>query len=168
VGDSGRGSSAFAGAVDIVLSLRRPEGNSSKAQRVIRAISRFSETLPELLVELTDDGYVALGEPHEAAVREAKDLIVAIAPESEAEAVDIEALMRGSNVPRATAQRAIKELLREKKLTRVGTGRKGGPFLYFRSEVRFCPTSDIEGQKETNGVSALMPREPGDEVGEPS
>jgi hypothetical protein len=38
VGDSGRGSSAFAGAVDIVLSLRRPEGNAKKTLRVLQAL----------------------------------------------------------------------------------------------------------------------------------
>jgi hypothetical protein len=44
VGNSGRGSSAFAGAVDIVLSLRRPEGNTRPTLRVIHALSRFDET----------------------------------------------------------------------------------------------------------------------------
>jgi hypothetical protein len=163
VGDSGRGSSAFAGAVDIVLSLRRPEGNSRKTQRVIQAISRFSETPSELLVELTDDGYIALGEPQEAAVREAKDSIIAIAPKSEPEAVDLKGLTESAEVPRATAQRAIEELLREKTLGRVGMGKKGDPFRYFMPEIRFCPTSDVYGQKETNSDSALLPREPGDE-----
>jgi hypothetical protein len=88
VGDSGRGSSAFAGAVDIVLSLRKPEGNSKKTLRVLHALSRFSETPAELLIELRENTYVALGEPHEAALREAKDSIIAIAPKSEPEAVD--------------------------------------------------------------------------------
>ena len=55
-GDSGRGSSAFAGAVDIVLSLRKPEGNSRKTQRVLQALSRFSETPTELLIDLHRDG----------------------------------------------------------------------------------------------------------------
>src|SRR4029077_18773682 len=80
VGDSGRGSSAFAGAVDIVLSLRKPVGNSKKTHRVLQALSRFSDTPPELLIELTDNGYIALGEPQAAAFREAKDSIFAIAP----------------------------------------------------------------------------------------
>src|ERR1700751_5262060 len=42
VGDSGRGSTALAGAVDIVLSLRRPEGNANKTHRLLQALSRFS------------------------------------------------------------------------------------------------------------------------------
>ena len=149
VGDSGRGSSAFAGAVDIVLSLRRPEGNSKKTLRVLQALSRFSDTPPELLVELTDKGYISLGEPHEAAVKEAKDSILAIVPKSETEAVDLKELIESAKVPRATAQRAVKELAEAGALNRVGEGKRGSSFRYFIPENRFSPTSDIEGQKES-------------------
>lgn len=148
IGDSGRGSSAFAGAVDMVLSLRRPEGNAKKTLRVLHALSRFSETPSEVLLELTDAGYISLGEPVEAALREAKESILSIAPDSEPDAVSIKELTKGANVPRATAQRAVKELTDEGAMGRVGEGKKGMPFLYFRNENRFSPTSNIEGQKE--------------------
>jgi hypothetical protein len=149
VGDSGRGSSAFAGAVDIVLSLRRPEGNSKKTLRVLQALSRFSETPPEQLIELTDSGYVSLGEPRVAALKEARDSILANAPKLEAEAVDIKVLTESAEVPRATAQRAVKELEEVGALSRVGEGKRGSPFRYFMSDNRLGPTSDIEGQKES-------------------
>jgi hypothetical protein len=149
VGDSGRGSSAFAGAVDIVLSLRRPEGNSKKTLRVLQALSRFSEPPPELLIELTDSGYISLGEPHEAAVKEAKTSILAIIPKSESEALGLKELMESAEVPRATAQRAVKELAEERALSRVGEGKRGSPFRYYLPENRFSPTSDIEGKKES-------------------
>jgi predicted ATP-dependent serine protease len=148
VGDSGRGSSAFAGAVDIVLSLRRPEGNAKRTYRILQALSRFSETPAELLIELTDTGYVALGDPHEAALKEAKGSILATIPKSEAEAVDLKELTATSKVPRSTVQRAVEELLAERTLSRTGEGKRGSPFLYFISENRLCPTSDREGQKE--------------------
>ena len=45
VGDSGRGSSAFAGAVDVVLRLRRQEGGGARpGVRVLDALSRFDQT----------------------------------------------------------------------------------------------------------------------------
>ena len=163
VGDSGRGSSAFAGVADIVLSLRKPEGNSKKTLRVLHALSRFSETPAELLIELRENSYVALGEPHEAALREAKDSIIANAPKSEPEAVDIKSLTESAEVRRATAQRAIDELLREERLARIGEGKRGKPFRYFIPEIHFCPTSDIDEQKEKIVVSPHLPREPGDE-----
>jgi hypothetical protein len=148
VGDSGRGSSAFAGAVDIVLSLRRPEGNAKRTHRVLQALSRFSDTPPELLIELTDTGYVALGDPHEAALKETKGSILTTVPKSEAEAVDLKELTERSKVPRSTVQRAIEELLAERTLSRTGEGKRGSPFLYFISGNRLCPTSYREGQKE--------------------
>lgn len=49
VGDSGRGSSAFAGAVDVVLSIRRVEGNTRSTMRELHALSRFDGT-PDVLV----------------------------------------------------------------------------------------------------------------------
>ena len=149
VGDSGRGSSAFAGAVDIVLSLRRPEGNSKKTLRVLQALSRFSETPTELLIELTDTGYISLGEPHEAALKEAKDSILEIIPKSEAEAFELTEVIESAKVARVTAQRAVKELAEQGILNRVGEGKKGSPFRYFRPENRSCPTSHVGEQKET-------------------
>ncbi|MGA7918070.1 MAG: AAA family ATPase [Candidatus Acidiferrales bacterium] len=134
VADSGRGSSAFAGAVDIVLSLRRPEGNAKKTLRVLHALSRFSETPAELLLELTEAGYVSLGEPSEAALRVAKESILAITPESELEAADIKELIKITGVPRVTVQRAVKELVEEGRMSIVGEGKRGKPFRYFRTE----------------------------------
>ena len=150
VGDSGRGSSAFAGAVDIVLSLRRPEGHSRKTVRVLQALSRFSDTPPELLIELTPQGYVSLGEPNDAALKDTRDSIMATAPKTEAEAATQKELTEAAEAPsRRTAGRAIEELYREGMLRRIGKGKKGDPFRYFLSEIRFCATSYIEAQKET-------------------
>jgi hypothetical protein len=151
VGDSGRGSSAFGGAADIMLALRRPEGNSRRTVRLVQALSRFSETPAELLIELTEKGYIALGAPHEAEVKEAKDALVPSAPRSESEAVDLKDLAAGAKLARATAQRAVEELLCEGMLSRIGEGKRGKPFRYFMPENPFCPTSNIGGQKEKNG-----------------
>jgi hypothetical protein len=148
VGDSGRGSSAFAGAVDIVISLRRPEGNAKKTLRVLQTLSRFSETPAELLVELTDSCYISLGDPQEAAVKAAKDSILAVALTSEPDAADLKQLMESADVPRATAQRAVKELVEEGTLIKLGEGKRGKPFKYRQPENCFCPTSNVGGQKE--------------------
>lgn len=153
VGDSGRGSSAFAGAVDVVLSLRKPEGNSNKNRRVLQSLSRFSETPNDLVIELTDGGYIALGEKRETTLKDAKDGIFQKAPQTEAEAVDLQTLALAADLKRQTAQRAIDELVRDGMLSRIGKGKRGNPFRYFVPENRFCPTSHIEGaekQKQQN------------------
>ena len=61
VGDSGRGSSQASGDVDIILALRRPEGNQPASRRVIESLSRYTETPEKIVVELTDAGYILLG-----------------------------------------------------------------------------------------------------------
>jgi hypothetical protein len=61
VGESGRGSSAFAGAVDLLVSIRRREGNFPAPQRVLYTLGRFDEPPDDLVVDLTDVGYVVLG-----------------------------------------------------------------------------------------------------------
>lgn len=135
VGDSGRGSSAFAGAVDIVLSLRKPQGNALKTRRLLQSLSRFSETPSDLLVELTDGGFVSLGDPGETALKDAKNSIFAIAPKVESEAITVAELSTTAEVSRRTAQRAIEELVRERVLGRIGQGKKGDPFRYFIPEI---------------------------------
>jgi AAA domain-containing protein/DnaB helicase-like protein/MarR family protein len=133
VGDCGRGSSAFAGAVDVVVSLRRPDGNARNTVRVLHALSRFSETPAELRIELTSNGYVSLGEPSETCLETAKASILAALPTSEGGALNMTELKRRVQVSRSTAQSAIDELVEEGSLIRVGEGRRGRPFRYFRT-----------------------------------
>jgi hypothetical protein len=106
VGDAGRGSSAFAGVVDIVLSLRRAEGSSPMTRRRLQSLSRFSETPADLLIDMTVGGYVALGKPHETAVIDDKNSILGIAPQAEAEAMNLKDMATNAEVSRQTAQRA--------------------------------------------------------------
>lgn len=74
VGDSGRGSSAFGGAVDTVVAVRRGEGRGSNV-RFISALSRFDDVPEMLVVELTDAGYVSHGSDTDVAVAEAMAVI---------------------------------------------------------------------------------------------
>jgi len=55
VADAGRGSSAFGGAVDTVITIRRGEGKSASTVRSIAALSRFDDVPDTLVVELTGD-----------------------------------------------------------------------------------------------------------------
>ena len=150
VGDSGRGSSAFAGVVDIVLSLRKQEGTSAKNRRLLQSVSRFSETPSGLLIELSTSEYLAIGERHETALKDAHDTTLRISPKTEAQAATLEELVRVADLSRATVARAIDKLIREHQLYRVGHGKRGDPFRYFRPENCFSSTSHIgesSGQK---------------------
>ena len=131
VGDSGRGSSAYGGAVDIVLSLRRPEGNHKRNVRLLQALSRFDETPTDQLIELTDDGYRSLGEPGDVAIEQERLNIIAALPNGKRNALDIEALCDATDMSRAQLQRRLDELLNDGKIRKTGRGRRGDAFRYF-------------------------------------
>jgi len=131
VGDSGRGSSAYAGAVDIVLSLRRPEGNHKRNVRLLHAVSRFDETPEQQLIELTDEGFRSLGEPGDVAIEQEGLKITAALRNGKGNALDIEALCDATEMSRAQLQRRLDELLNDGKIRKTGRGRRGDAFRYF-------------------------------------
>ena len=149
VGDFGRGSTAFGGAVDVVLSIRRPKGNTRQTLREIQSLSRFSETPNELVIELTDDGYSALGEMHTVQTKEAEEPILAATPSSEEDAIRLKDIIEASGVKRATAQRAIKNLLAEAKIVKLGSGKRGDPYRFWTPEKVSAQTTSLYGQNET-------------------
>jgi hypothetical protein len=150
VADATRGSSALPGAADIVLSLRRPEGNGRKSLRVLQSLSRFSETPEELVIELTDQGYVALGEKSDVALQEATKGLLACIPTSETHALILDDLCSEAGIKRATAQRALAALVSGGDIQRIGEGKRGNPFRFFVTEGVSAQTSSTDRQKETN------------------
>jgi len=134
VGESGRGSSAYSGAVDIVLSIRRPEGNTKNTLRTIHAVGRFDETPEELVIDLTEQGYVSLGTAAHVAEAAAEQFIIGNAPQTAEEAVTLDVLIEGSEVKisRATAQRVVKNLCANGIMLTLGKGKRGNPFKYFK------------------------------------
>ncbi len=131
VGDSGRGSSAFTGAADIVLSLRRPEGNPGPNLRVIHAVGRFDETPETLVVELTDSGYKSLGSEQALGAFRARQVLSETLPRGEEDAVTIEELIPSTGLGRTSLQEALKAMQEDGEVLRLGTGRRGDAY-------RFC------------------------------
>ncbi|MDP9355364.1 MAG: AAA family ATPase [Chloroflexota bacterium] len=135
VGDSARGSSAFGGAVDIVMQVQRNEGNSRPTIRVINALSRYDETPDQLVVELTEGGYVSHGDKAAVATEEARAAIIKAAPSTEATAKTVDDLATIADVKRTTAHDTVKYLFERGQLCRVGTGYRGSPFRYWRPDA---------------------------------
>src|SRR4029453_6895444 len=109
VGDSGRGSTAFGGAVDTIISIRRPDGNGRLTLRELRAVSRFDGVPDSLLVDLEPDGY---------SVRERGDLVAEAAEKAvhdflakrATSGATEEEIVEATEMPRATVKRALKAL----------------------------------------------------------
>jgi hypothetical protein len=135
VGESGRGSSAFSGAVDLVISIRRGEGQSKPTVRVLHTLSRFTETPDTLVIELTPEGYIALGTEGTVRVLEAKSLLLDRLPYLAADALDLAGLIDGHEprLGRTVAQAALQQLIDDGQAQRRGLGRRGSPYCYFRA-----------------------------------
>jgi len=151
VGESGRGSSAFAGAVDVVLALRRGEGNSRKTVRVIHALSRYDETPETLVIELTDAGYVALGDEAAVAVSEARTAVRDALSGSENPLTAAELLTALSDHSRTTVQRALAEEVSEGGIVKSGAGKRGDPYRY---SFHSAPSRELERAETISGGSA--------------
>lgn len=70
IGESGRGTSALAGAADILLQLKRADTEGHPNRRILAGIGRFDGVPDQVVIELTDDGYRSLG--NAIAVEQAK------------------------------------------------------------------------------------------------
>jgi hypothetical protein len=142
VGQSTRGSSAFGGSVDIVLALKRPEGNpgANPNMRVIHSLSRFDETPAELMVELTDNGYVAHGDVHAVAFATAKEAALEGLKTGKLNehnerihTLTFDELLtacEAKGVKRSTLQDALDHLCKQFLVKKTGAGKKGDPFRY--------------------------------------
>ena len=132
-GDATRGSSAFAGAVDIIVDLRRLGGDGQERRREIVAVGRFDDTPDRVIVELSDDGYRLLGDAGAVARKDAKDSI--------REALALERHMTekqlaeelGDRVKKTTLGYTLREMLDTEEVARQGEGKKGSPYCYFLS-----------------------------------
>ena len=137
VGDSGRGSSAWGGGVDVIISIRRPGGNSSSTVRVLHCIGRFDELPDRWVIELnTETGeYSAIGTETQLAAVDAVEAVKANAPRTEDEAMNESDLFDAADVKRTTGQQAVDELLKQGLLQVIGKGVKGDPRRYWALET---------------------------------
>ncbi len=163
VGESGRGSSAFTGAVDIVLALRRGEGATKPTIRHLSALSRFDETPDLLVIEWTGDGYVSLGTETDVAKVEAERKLLIVAPTSEADAMSEKDLFAAADVKRTVAREVLEGYLKSGQIVRIGAGKKGSPYLYWRPiHSDGAPREASESNQEALNLDADEERVCGD------
>jgi AAA domain-containing protein len=160
VGESGRGSSAFSGAVDIVLQLHRGEGNSSPNLRIIESLSRFDETPASLAIELGEHGYEVLGDSSAVAETQARRALMDSAPSDSDKAMTTDELMVVAKIKRTVCQRALKTLEETGAFRKVGKGLRNDPHTWYRTlatdaaEEKLAATTTSLYTAETNGVTA--------------
>lgn len=134
VGDSGRGSSAFSGAVDTIVSLRRPAGDAHAGAnvRILECLSRFDEVPETLAVELTPTGYVVLGDAPAYARADAERQILERLPVTVEKAKPRDEVIAGTGIKSTLAHEVLAALVERKVAGKVGAGKKGDPFRFYR------------------------------------
>ncbi len=156
VGESGRGSSAFGGAVDIILSIRRGEGNVRPTVRVIESLSRFDETPDKLVIELTEQGYVSLGDATAFAEDEAESAILETLPSKPENAITTAEVLDKLNekdVKRTVATGALAKLSDAGTVYRIGEGKRGNPYRYYKP----VPEEQKDSSKTPAGSGRMNP-----------
>jgi hypothetical protein len=131
VGDSGRGSTAFGGATDIILAIRRSEAGPNV--RRIYALSRFDETPDILSIELTESGYISLGTESAVVLRETEGKLRRLLPAAAEQALSMEQLGQKIGASRQTIQRGLDALVAAGQAAHSGSGRKGDPYRWWAS-----------------------------------
>lgn len=112
LGDSARGSSAFGGAADVLVSLRRVDGQGHETRRTVLAVGRFDDIPSQLVIDLRDGHYVALGDAADIERREVRATVLDVIPmtpdKAMTEATILERL--GDKGSRSTLQRVLQQL----------------------------------------------------------
>ncbi len=112
VGDAGRGSSAFAGAVDILLALTRAD-SSHPNRRIITGLGRFDDVPGEIVVELEDGQYVYVGDKIAVERGKAREAILEYITETPLRVNAIRDLLPLGTAGETTTRSVLKELTRE-------------------------------------------------------
>lgn len=132
--EAGRGSSAFSGAVDVILTLRRKAGMGRPTIRELLAASRFDDTPEELILDLVDGHYVSLGNEQAVAAQEAESAILEALSNSDAHGdvpmCTTRELVEITEKVRRTVERAIKSLVDAQMIERVGAGGRKDPYRF--------------------------------------
>jgi hypothetical protein len=149
IGDSGRGSSAFAGAADILLTLARVAGQGRPTIRELKGIGRLPDIPERLLVERTSEGYVVLNEAANKIAETARRMIGVLPPDPTSAMTREDLFAKAGEGSYGTKAAAIKQLEDTRVVAVSGTGKKGDPFRYSLTKAFLSETPDI-GLTETN------------------
>ena len=150
--DSPMGSTAIAGSVDTILTMKRRVCGT----RTLATVQRYGSDMEETVVTIDVCGHAALGGlmlEHEQ--QEAEGRILAyLAEHPDAEQADIREGVEGRW---AVVRAALTALVKDARVSRTGTGKKGDPFKYSGSASSLEP-------REPENQNLVPPRQSVDEV----
>jgi hypothetical protein len=135
-----RGSGAICGFVDIIVEMRRFQGqNRQDRKRVLTAYGRYSGTPDELVIALSEDGlsYSTHGDRREAREKDLMQSIDCLLPAGDP-GMTVDEVLEGWQTEPKPGKRTLAGLLKygadDGRWRVSGTGKKGDPFRYRREE----------------------------------
>lgn len=147
-GQAARGSGALSGFVDILVEMHWLDGPAAEdRRRRLRAFSRYPETPPDLVVELSADGtdYTSLGAVADADFTAHWAVLESIFREADNKLTRQTVRRRwaaDSPPDKATVARWLERAVAQSLLRREGVGHKGEPFRYW------LPAREAEWRKD--------------------
>jgi hypothetical protein len=150
VGESGRGSSAYAGAVDVIMHIDRAGGNFKPTIRKLEMLSRYDATPTDLFIELTPEGYVSLGNEKDIVTAMLGRTLREVLPEGQDDALTISGV-KAKDGDEDSGERGLLELLADQGVRasratldaelnrwkvsgyvgRSGNGKRGDPYRFW-------------------------------------
>jgi len=133
--DAGRGSGAVSGGADIIIHLKRLEGNQDTTVRELAATGRFAETPDRVVIQFNrDDGeFNLLGDVKRVKHDQTKREVLSLLPRSEEDALIIEEIVSRSGASKGTVQKVLDGLRQDGTSQRIGAGKRNDPYRYFLS-----------------------------------
>jgi hypothetical protein len=158
VGDSARGSGAFTGAVDIVVGLGRDAHDARPTMRHLACLSRFTETPPELVIELVEGRYLVVGTSEEALAQARRERLLGALPAFE-EPAALQSLAEDLDEKVKTVRAQLNELLAEGLVARHGEGVRGKPYEWslLRDQAPTAPTASTPPFPPTGSFFPFVP-----------
>lgn len=119
VGESGRGSSAFAGAADALLALRRAEGTGAPNRRTLSGLGRLDGLPDRMVIEYRDGRFEVVGEGANAVQDAASAAVLAALAGAGAPVTEKELLAAVPGVSRGTVRDALAALVEANRVSVV-------------------------------------------------
>jgi len=110
-GDDARGSSAYGGAVDILISLRRMNQAGHETRRELEVVGRFDGGPGRVVIERGSDGYRLVGDPGELERSQVREALLATLPHEEEAAVTFATMRDALGSSKTTLERALDALV---------------------------------------------------------
>jgi hypothetical protein len=164
-----RGGTSLTGSADVIVEVERPPESAGlgREARVLKLVSRFTDTPDEIAVELGADGWRSLGTVSAAVRRMRQEDVLELVGEEPMTREQLVEAAAGTMSDR-TLRRRLDELVERALAARIGEGTKGDPYRWklteaggvFRGNLGGSPISGVSGgQPETQQPSGFAASE---------